>query len=332
MTALRRKTKIAISFSITLCAGIAIGYFIKPTEIITSKAIREKNTTYQFTHPLLAVGVIDTTPSPEFEKISSRVEDYISQLKQEGGISTASVYFINYAKGGSFSINANEKYMPASLMKVVIMVTYLKQAENDRQVFSSKLTYTDSFDKWIESDENRSKSDLTVGKQYTIETLINKMIIDSDNGATNLLLANIDRDNLNKVYKALGIAEPNDDPSYTISTKDYTLFFRILYNATYLSSESSEKALSILSQATFKDGLIAGLPVGTVVSHKFGEHAITDSKNNVVGVELHDCGVVYGEPGPYLLCIMTKGKTLTADSTAIAGITKIVANEQITKK
>ena len=51
----------------------------------------------------------------------------------------------------------------------------------------------------------------------------------------------------------------------------------------------------MLSTSDFSDGLVAGVPVGTVVSHKFGErHFVGDADVE----QLHDCGIrgVHADP------------------------------------
>ena len=79
-------------------------------------------------------------------------------------------------------------------------------------------------------------------------------------------------DGLGDVFRDLDISVPSDyAQQYFISAKNYSLFFRVLYNATYLSREMSEKALGLLSKTVFRDGLTAKLPSSVVVSHKFGE-------------------------------------------------------------
>jgi hypothetical protein len=105
-----------------------------------------------------------------------------------------------------------------------------------------------------------------------------------------------------------------DTPSGVVtSPQEYSHMFRALYNGSYLSHEASERALNLLSKTTFTDGLVAGVPANTIVSHKFGErspwledHASSASEENVN--QLHDCGIVYFPSHPYFLCVMTKGQ------------------------
>jgi len=85
---------------------------------------------------------------------------------------------------------------------------------------------------------------------------------------------------------------------------------RQLYNATYLRPDLSELALSWLAQSTFRDALVAGVPPGTVVAHKFGERVAVDPQTGRELAQLHDCGVGYFPENPYVLCVMTRGSEL----------------------
>jgi beta-lactamase class A len=310
--------------------GFVFGYVIKPSVILSSsKSIRESGTQYTFIHPLLAVNRLDMdVATPEYGPLRNSVNSAIEQDKKSGTVTAASVYFINYGKSGSFAINASEPYDPASMLKIVIMVGYLKEADADPSILSRELVYTPETQKATESVPFAEPSSLEVGQKYSINDLIASMIAGSDNGAMNLLLANISDAYLTNVYTNLGIAAPIAGTNYTIAAKDYSLFFRVLYNATYLSRINSEKALGLLSKATFMNGLVAGMPKGTLVAHKFGEH-VNGTGSKVSSVELHDCGIVYVTEGPYLLCVMTKGPTLEGLQSAILQISKLVYTDVV---
>jgi beta-lactamase class A len=162
---------------------------------------------------------------------------------------------------------------------------------------------------------------LKKGDKKTIAEIVEYMIKYSDNNAVYILGKNIDKNILLNTYRDLGIEFPSL-PSYTISVRTYSSFYRILYNATYLSKEYSEKALKLLSELEFRDGLVAGVPEDVKVSHKFGERNLGDGKK-----QIHDCGIVYYSKTPYLLCIMTRGKENNELVRAVAKISKIVFDE-----
>jgi beta-lactamase class A len=113
---------------------------------------------------------------------------------------------------------------------------------------------------------------------------------------------------------------PNLNQDYLVRVKDYAGFFRILYNATYVSRTASEWILGALSESTFQKGIVAGVPRGTAIAHKFGERTIDDTTE-----QLHDCGIVYGK-NPYIICVMSRGKAYEKLEDFISAISKTTYN------
>lgn len=327
----RRYPKIFLFFLLILTAGFLgflLGRISKPVYAVRTQSVRENTSDYKFIHPLLVVNSADNSVlSSTYKTLENNILSFIQIEKNNGSLLDTSVYFIDYKKnGGLISINADEKYPPASMLKVVIMIGYMKEADSNPEIMNQKLVYNTTLANELRDTPFDAPSTLVVGQSYTIKDLIQKMIVSSDNGAMNLLLNNIDDSYLSEVYKELGLQGPDNEGSdYMISAHDYSLFFRVLYNATYLSRNSSEEALSLLSQATFKDGLVSGVPQGIVVAHKFGEH-INGSLDNVSSVELHDCGYVYASDAPYFLCVMTRSANLNESEKVISTISKMVYN------
>lgn len=257
--------------------------------------------------------------------MKSAVDGVISSATESGDVDLVSVYYRNPGNGHWFGINESEKYLPASLLKVPIMIAYFKKAESDPKVLTERLTYTGP------EPDAESKHDLSstlIPKQsYTVERLINEMIVESDNGAKDLLLRNIDAVSLEEVFTDLGIeVPPRQGGSYGISAKIYSMFFRTLYSATFLNREMSEKALAILAHASFADGLVKGVPPGIVVAHKYGEHGVY-SGDKEIGIEFHDCGMVYYPQHPYLVCVMTMGKNISSLEKMVQTISRLVYDE-----
>ncbi len=291
------------------------------------RPVRLNTGNYKFISPLLGYNIPSSKEFNEFQPLNNKVQNYISQQIQQNKNTKISVYFRDLTLGRWFGIDENQKYNPASMLKVVIMVAYYKEAENNPGILTKIIDYNKSLDETISNVPYQTPSTLQVGKSYTVEELIEKMIINSDNGAKNALLANIDNTSLKDVYTDLNIDPPKDNESdYTISAKAYSSFFRILYNATYLTPALSEKSLNLLSQANFKEGLVAGVPAETKVAQKFGEHINTSNTGQVLNIELHDCGIIYLPNNPYALCVMTQGQDLDNLKTVIQDISKIIYN------
>jgi beta-lactamase class A len=157
------------------------------------------------------------------------------------------------------------------------------------------------------------------------------MIVNSDNGAKYTLLQHIDSSAVLDVFSSLGVSEP-DVPNYVISDKSYARFFKVLYNATYLDADMSERAMELLSQSTFKNGIAATIPTNIPIAHKFGQYTNSGLENSTKAWELSDCGIVYYPNDPYLLCVMTKGVDLNSLSATIQAVSKTVYSEIANKK
>lgn len=261
----------------------------------------EQDAEYPLVAPLLGLHAPEATTLGEYVSLKSAIQADIDSTTNSGGVNSISVYFRDLNTSRWVGINQNADYYPASLLKVPVMIAYYKMAESNPAILNQEITYENI----STGDPFDAPSSLLPGRAYSVEQLINAMIISSDNGATLTLLSQVDTDTLSDVYANLAIENPgNNSAEYQISTRTYALFFRILYNATYLNPEYSNKALALLSRATFADGLVAGLPSGTQAAHKFGEHVLNSDKV-ATGVELSDCGVIYYPAHPYLLCVMT---------------------------
>ncbi|MBI3231900.1 MAG: serine hydrolase [Candidatus Doudnabacteria bacterium] len=152
------------------------------------------------------------------------------------------------------------------------------------------------------------------------------MIIYSDNNATAALTDYIGIESVSKIFNDLSL-KFNPDQTLTdyISPKEYGLFVRGLLNSTYFNPEMSDRAVGLLGQSDFKEGLAAGLPEKIPVAHKHGElHGFYPNQLKKEVSQLHDCGIIYYPGHPYLLCVMTKGgPDLTPLKSAIRAISQL---------
>lgn len=286
-----------------------------------SGAVREQGY-YKFINPLLECDIQNNSLNHLYIPFEEKLKKSINELNSEKYQNKEfAVYFRDLNNGPWFGINPDADFTPASLMKVPLMIAYYKQAESDSSILQKKIVIQ-------QSDSDFSQNLITgekikIGKEYTIEEVIDFMITDSDNTAMFNLLNNIDPEKLDQVYTDLGITVPNvRTPEDFMSVKEYASFFRILYNSAYLNEYYSEKALSLLSQTKFTDGLVAGVPLGIKVSHKFGERKNIDLQTS--NEQLHECGIIYFPKHPYLLCVMTRGDNFQQMSNFIADTSRLV--------
>lgn len=267
---------------------------------------------YKFINPLLECESIENMTNKKINDIKSSVQDLIDEEINKKNTNFISVYFRDLNNGPWFGINENEKFTPGSLLKVPIMMSVFKSAESNFAFLQKKIPYNGGSET---SQYFKPEKEIEAGKKYSVEELTGYMIKYSDNNAGFLLVSALTLEQLRSSYADLGIEEPSDY-RYYLPIQTYASFFRILFNATYLNREFSEKALKLLSEATFKKGLRAGVPPGVAVSHKFGEIDLAGDG----GKQLHDCGIIYEPSNPYLLCVMTRGNDFEKLSDVIGKI------------
>lgn len=284
-------------------------------EIANSKEIRSGN--FKYINPLLEC---ESDEGFEKEKRPSKekIEEIVSTSIEKGKAEHVSVYFRDLNNGPWFGINEREVFSPASLFKVPIMMTLYSIAEDDEEILKKEVEYKGDEDFVLIPQNYKPDIALEKGKKYSLEELAKRMIVYSDNLALYELVYAFDEKavkELKNLHSFLGIKSGEEQE--TVSIKNYASFFRVLFNASYLNMEYSEKALELLAQVPFENGLRAGVPSDITIAHKFGER-----KNGAK--QLHDCGIIYYPNRPYLLCVMTRGSNFSSLEETIGEISKAV--------
>lgn len=322
-----KKTTVVISV-VSIIIGVLIGKLLPSSNNNSKLAVKQDNSLkevresgYKFISPLLECETgNDYYKLNGLNSLQAEVSDLVDAWKNTGQITNGAVYFRELNNGPWFGVNEHNTFSPASLLKLPVMMAYYKKAENDPQLLTKKVKYTGA-DVLLGQDIAPTNS-IVKGKEYTIEDLVERMVIYSDNAALTVLEDNIEPGLIDKVTIDLGVETAKDTtPVDFMSVKGYAGLFRILYNASYLEKNDSEKTLEILSKVQFDGGLVAGVPKGITVSHKFGERQLEANL-----VQLHDCGIIYNPHNPYLLCVMTSGKNFSNLEQFIAKVSSITFN------
>ena len=270
---------------------------------------------YELIKPVLLTDV--NRESNELEETKGAVMDVINSQKQIGNVSSVSMYLRKFTDGSWATINGDERFAPGSMMKIPILITYLKQAEMNPSLLNTQFMFTGSVTGL--PHQNFAKDQMVVGKKYTVRELLSRMIVESDNDAVTILNSNLDVDMMQKLFSDLGLSKPDIyQKDFFITSTDCSKFLRILYNASYLNRSMSEYALQLLTQSKFKLGITKHLPETVKTAHKFGE-----SGNNS-DLQLHEGAIVYLNNNAYLLLIMTKGKEFDRMADCINSISDVV--------
>jgi beta-lactamase class A len=253
----------------------------------------------------------------------SKVKRFVEEQIRAGRARDVSIYYRDLIDGPWFGVNQGRKYNPASLMKVPVMIAWLKRAERDPGVLQTRLLF-EEYRFPARPQTIAPTRTLESGRLYTIDELLHAMIAWSDNRAMWLLYNGLRPEELGDVLDSMDVSNDQVGGENQVTVHGYSGFFRILYNAAYLNREMSEKALELLTLEDFPQGIAAGVPRGVTVAGKFGEAA-----SNTPGEEfqLHEFGIVYHPRGPYILGVMTVGSDPTSQAKVISGISALVYEE-----
>ncbi len=326
---MKNTIKITVGALLVFSAGMLISQAILKSKNKTAKHPHfdeNKKCNYLYLNPLRCEGSI-ISERTALARIEKDVKDLVNKKIRTGEAKDISVYYRDLHNGPIISINEDTLFTPASLLKVPIMLMYYKMAEVNPKILEAK-TGKD-YEPTAEMNVTDINQSIKAHTEYTIQELIDKMIKYSDNRSKQLLLLyleeiNPDFDLYLQTINDLGIiTDPNKIDDF-ISVKTQASIYRVLYNAAYLNNEMSEKALKLLTQAEFSEGIAAGIPSHIPIAHKFGDRIGTNGE-----IQRHDCGIVYVPDNNYLICVMTRGWDANKLSNSIKEISKMIYTESV---
>ncbi len=322
-----------IGIVIWVLAGFVIGFLI-PSSDLDSNIKQYENIIkeWELTNPALNYEYGQNIMNNSEINLEKPLQEFIEEKKYNNEVTHISVYYRNLNNGNWFGINEKEMFSPASLMKLPLLLVYLKKIEQNPDIRNEKIMYREDpiESKYIQNIVPTKK--LVDNEAYSIRELLEYMIRYSDNKASLLLERNISVEDYKKAFTDNNMLFPDlIDGKFDNNLKviDYAKFFRVLFNGSYVNKELSNYALWLLTQVDFKQWLVAGTEKNIVVAHKFGERGII-WQNGIEQKQLHDCWIIYYPNHPYLLCVMTRGNTLEILENIVKSISQDIYEE--TKK
>ena len=204
----------------------------------------------------------------------------------------------------SQTIRINPARLPsASLIKVFIMAEAFRRSH----IGSLDLNFLVAVTPDVRVGGAGPLEHAPFGTRLPLQELIELMITESDNTATNMLIQLLGMDAINTLARRLGCgdtflgrkmmdfaARDAGKDNFTSPT-DMNILFSRLYAKSCIDPVSDQIMLDILLRQTDKCKLPLLLQKNTLIAHKTGE---------LDGIE-HDSGIVFA-PVPYILTIMTE--------------------------
>lgn len=245
------------------------------------------------------------------EALSKRQSDWDAlsqQVRQEMQAYDGDVGMVikDLQTGWELTYQADRLFPAASVVKLPIMASCLQAVQTGKLNLDERLAVNAS-DQVAGGGPCWTKSP---GTTYSIVELLEHMITESDNTATNVLIKHLGMANLNQSFQAFGLhqtsltrkmmdfrARARGFENYT-SAADTSDLLEKLYRQQVLNPQLSGLSIDILKHQKYRDRIPRKLPSDVQVAHKTGlENFIC-----------HDAGIVFTPKGDYLICVLTHGK------------------------
>ena len=239
----------------------------------------------------------------ETERASAAIRQAIELVSAPYGETVSVTYLPVGSPAGIVSVNGATQHASASMIKLVVLAALLDKAAAGQIDLAAQVEVTSSD---IVSGTGTVQDDGP--GTYELRELARRMIADSDNTATNVIVDLIGMDAVNEEASKLGLTgtvmarkmmdmvAADQGMRNRMTSDDAATILNLIASGKLVNEQMSELAMSFLLQQTINAGLTDAIPAGVRVAHKTGE---------LIQAE-HDGGIVLAAH-PYVLVVMTEG-------------------------
>ena len=246
------------------------------------------------------------------------------------------IAYKNLQTGETVLWNEHISFHAASTMKTPVMIEIYKQVAAGNLVLTDSVTVKNSFRSIVDSslyqlnpnDDSEQSLYGMVGKRIPLAELVYRMIIQSSNLATNMLIEMVDGKKVTQSMRELGAMDiqvlrgVEDGKAFekglnnTTTAYDLMLIFEKMARGEILNKAASEDMIRILLDQRFGELIPALLPKNVKVAHKTG---------SITGVQ-HDSGIILLPDGrKYVLVMLSKDlKEVKSAVEAMARVSEII--------
>lgn len=217
------------------------------------------------------------------------IKEFNDKTKELSGV--YALYVVNLDNNHSFGEGEDEIMQAASLIKLPVIASLYKEAEEGRINLDTKY-FLKGPDRVAGSGSLSAKP---VGTVYTYRELANLMGKQSDNTAFGIIRKILGDEKINMTAEEIGMTKTSLKDNKT-TARDVGIFFQKLYQGEVVSEAHKDEILDSLTDTIYEDWMAAGIPDEVKVSHKFGKEV------HVV----NDAGIIFTDK-PFVLVIMTDG-------------------------
>ncbi|BAZ10589.1 beta-lactamase [Calothrix sp. NIES-4071] len=307
-----------------LIVGVGIGAIVGTALSVLDPATKLNSTSGQT--PTTAQPTAQATQAPTVANILQLSQEIpglksaIQSLAANNPNLTPGVFAADLENGSYVDFNGGAMFSSASTIKLPILIAFFQDVDEGKIDLSETLSTSKSTIVGGSGDmQNRP-----VGTKYNILEVATKMMIISDNTATNMLIERLGGvEKLNQRFRNWGLNTtslrntlPDIPGTNTTSPKELGSLMAMITKGNIVSQESRGRILEIM-RGTFKDTLLpVGLGQGATIAHKTGE----------IGSLLADAGLVDLPSGKrYIVAVMVqRPRNDVSAEKLINGISRVV--------
>lgn len=275
-------------------------------------------------------------PQPKIDTAQMRKEILAEFAKQPAG--TFAVAFKDISTGEIFLMNAHESFHAASTMKTAILIETFRQAAGHKFSLTDSILIKNSFKSIVDgspfsldsADDSEKDLYTRIGTKLPVNNLLYRMITESSNLATDLIVDLVGAENANKTMHELGAKDikvlrgVEDNKAYnmgmnnTVTAYDLMVIFDHLANGSVVNKKACDAMIKILMHQHFREKIPALLPADVKTATKSGS----------IDKISHDSGIVFLPDGrKYVVVLLSRGMEdeKSADET-LARVSRIIYN------
>ncbi|MBQ8459448.1 serine hydrolase [bacterium] len=210
------------------------------------------------------------------------------------------VYVWDYETQNYVDINASDIYATASIIKIPVLIDVFQSIEAGQFSLDDKIPLTE----YYRTEGSGNLQFKARNSEYTIDELANRMITESDNSATNMLIAKVGAmTDVNQSIRDWGLKNTQvqtwlpdlKGTNKTTAREMAQMLYNIDENNKLLSEKSRAKIFGYMGHVHNNRLIHAGLGEGAVFLHKTGD----------IGTMLGDAGIVIAPNGKkYIVVIL----------------------------
>lgn len=210
-------------------------------------------------------------------------------------------FAVDLDSGQYVDLGGAEPVASASTIKVPILVAFLQQVDAGTLALNQSMALQEQY---MASGSGTLRGE-PVGTEYTALDIATRMIVTSDNTATNMMIAALGGiEALNQTFATWGLEQtllrnplPDLDGTNTTSAKDLALLMALIDQGGLLTPRSRDRLFSIMQRTENESLIPSGIRDGSLLANKTGD----------IGAMLGDVALVDVPNGKrYALAVMVQ--------------------------